>query len=216
MNVESDIGRVVDVRSERRAVMLGVFIATPLAVSLWYAIATMMPPIPNMDDPWNRLWFAIKCCCVAVLLCVVLGVEMVAHLRLNSSAINPIAGVETARMNVTQRCLRNTVEQTLIFIPGLLALAGYCANGRSMRVVLATTVVWIVMRFAFWIGYQIAPRFRAAGMLGMVQSMIVLLYVCDRFGREVAGVAGEAAIWAIFLGVEAFLVYLSFSRPSSE
>jgi hypothetical protein len=215
MSTGSDIGQVVVVRAERRAVMLGVSIAAPLFVGLWFVIATMTPPISNMDDPWNRLWFAIKCCCVAVLLCLVLGVEMVAHMRLNTSAINPIVGVESPRMKVTQRCLQNTVEQTLIFIPGLLALSGYCADGRSMRMVLATTVVWVVTRFAFWIGYQIAPRFRAPGMLGMVQSMLVLLYVCDRFGREVAGVAGEVVIWVVFLGVEAFLVYFSFFRPSS-
>ncbi|GLQ52187.1 MAPEG family protein [Dyella flava] len=216
MNVEHGFDHVVDVQAERRTVIAGVLMAAPIVTGLWWLIATQAPPIPNMDDPWSRLWFAIKCCCVATLFSLVLGVEMIAHYRLNTSAINPIAGVESMRMKVSRHCLQNTVEQLLIFIPGLLALAGYCTNGWSMRVLLASTVVWIVTRFAFWIGYHIAPRFRAPGMLGMVQSMIILLYVGDRFGREVGGMAGEVLVWTIFLGVEAYLVYLSFWHSSAE
>ena len=74
----------------------------------------------------------------------------------------------------------------------------------------------IVTCFAFWIGYYMAPRFRAPGVLDMVQSMIILLYVGDRFGREVGGMAGEVVIWAVFLGMEAYLVNLSFSHTSAK
>ena len=60
-----------------------------------------------------------------------------------------------------------------------------------MRAVVATTVVWIVSRAAFWIGYHRGPQYRSVGLTGMVQSMLVLLYDCGRFGYDVAGHRGR-------------------------
>jgi hypothetical protein len=38
--------------------------------------------------------FTLKCLCLAVLFCLVLGVEAVAHERLSSAAFDPLAGFE--------------------------------------------------------------------------------------------------------------------------
>ena len=62
-------------------------------------------------------------------------------------------------MRVNLRYLQNTFEQLAVFVPGLFGLAVYCTNGELMRAVVATTVVWIVARAAFLIGYhRSAPR----------------------------------------------------------
>lgn len=195
--------------TQRRALMPGVLVALPLALAAWFALYTWLPPLAGMESMGNRLAFALKCCCVAVLLCFFMGIEAVAHQRLNSAAIDPLQGAESPRMKVDLRYLQHTLEQLLLFIPGLLGLALYCTDGRTMRAVAATTVVWIVARYVFWIGYHKAPRFRAPGLVGMLQSALVLLYVCGRFGYELAGLPGALVLLALFAGIEARLVWLS-------
>lgn len=195
--------------SQRKTLMLGALIAAPLGAALWLGLYYALPPPAGMDTPWSRLGFAIKCACVAVLLCFFLGIEAVSHERLHTRAIDPLAGAESPRMKVNLRYLQHTLEQLLLFVPGLLALAFYCTDGRSMRAVLATTAVWIVFRFVFWIGYHRGPQFRAPGLIGMIQSALVLLYVCTRFGYELAGVAGAAIMLVLFAGGEVFLVWIN-------
>lgn len=82
------------------------------------------------------------------------GVEAVEHEWLTSLAFDSLARFETRRLRVNQRYLRNTVEQILVFGVSLFGLAAYCADGAEMRAVVATTVVWIVARVAFWLGYH--------------------------------------------------------------
>ena len=80
-----------------------------------------------------------------------------------------------------------------------------------MRAVFAATAVWILSRFAFWIGYRQGAQFRGAGLVGMMQSMLVLIYVCVRFGYELAGLPGAIAPAAVFACIEAYLIYESRS-----
>ena len=140
----------------------------------------------------------MKCFCIAVLFCLVTGVEAVAHERLSSPAFDPLSGSETRRLRVNQRYLQNTLEQILVFATGLLGLVAYCPDGSAMRAVLATSVVWILARFAFWIGYHRSAAMRGLGAPGMALSMIVLLYVAGRIGYEVGGFVGAAVPVMIF------------------
>jgi len=80
-----------------------------------------------------------------------------------------------------------------------------------MRWVVAATVVWIVARIAFWIGYHRSSASRGFGAPGMIVGMGMLLYVCARFGFEIAGSAGAIAILTLFAGAEAILTWTT--RP---
>jgi MAPEG family. len=198
-----------DLRAQRKTLMRGMPIAAPVALFAWLALRYGLSPLPDMQAWPDRLWFAIGCCCVAVLLCLLLGIEAVSHERLVTAAINPLAGAESTRMKVNLRYLQNTLEQLLLFIPGLLGLAHYCDNGASMRAVVATTVVWILARFVFWIGYHQGPLFRAPGLVGVAQSLLVLLYVCARFADDVAGIIGAVVVIGLFAFGEIYLVWIN-------
>jgi hypothetical protein len=190
---------------QRRAGMVAIAAAMPVALLLWLAIAYLVPPLTGMDSLGDRMLFTLKCFCVAVLFCLVTGVEAVAHERLFSPAFDPLTGFETRRLRVNQRYLQNTMEQILVFATGLFGLAAYSPDGSAMRTVLATTIVWIVARFAFWIGYHWSAAMRGLGAPGMALSMIVLLYVAGRIGFEVAGFVGAAILVMAFFAIEAFL-----------
>ena len=187
------------------AILREIAIAFAVATSLWLATYFLLPPLAGMEEPLPRLVFALKCGCVAVLFCFVLGIEAIAHERLRSPAIDPLAGYQTRRMTVNLRYLQNTLEQLLVFLPGLFGLAYYCDSGAAMRAVAATTLVWIVGRFAFWIGYHRGPLHRAAGAPSMMLGMAMLLYVGARFGNELAGWSGGVALLVLFFAAEAIL-----------
>ena len=166
---------------QRRTTLFGIAVSVPATLLLWWALWKYLP------DPIgaNSLRAAIQCCAVAALLTLVLGVEAVAHERLFTAAIDPLAGVETRRMRVNFRYLSNTLEQYVVFAAGLLALSLYA----SAKILVIVTVVWVVARWAFWIGYHKSPLMRGVGAPGMLQSMIVLLYVAYRFGSDAYGQA---------------------------
>jgi hypothetical protein len=99
---------------QRRAGMIAIAAAMPVALLLWLGIAYFMPPLAGMDTLGDRMVFALKCCCIAVLFCLVAGVEAVAHERLSSPAFDPLSGFETRRLRVNQLYLQNTLEQILV------------------------------------------------------------------------------------------------------
>ena len=77
---------------------------------------------------------------------------------------------------------------------------------------IATTVVWIVARLAFWVGYHRSAALRGLGAPGMMASMIVLLYVVWHVGEDIAGAAGGWILIGAFLALEAVL----FRTTASE
>jgi len=194
-----------DFRRQRASGITAIAISAVVATTLWFAIYHGISPLPHMDDLAARLVVALKCCVLAVLFCLVTGVEAVAHERLTSPAFDPLANFETRRLRINQRYLQNTLEQIVVFMVGLFGLAVYCPTGSAMRAVVATTSVWILARFAFWIGYHKSAAMRGIGAPGMALGMIVLLYVASRIGHDLAGLPGSIAPVALFLAIEAVL-----------
>lgn len=202
-------------RTQRRAGMIAIAAAMPLALALWLAIALLPPPLSGMDELAARTVFTLKCYCLAVLFCLVTGIEAVAHERLSSPAFDPLVGFETKRLRVNQRYLQNTLEQIVVFGAALFGLAAYATDGAAMRAVLATAVVWAAMRFAFWIGYHFSAAMRGLGAPGVALSMIVLLYVAGRIGYDLGGVIGAVVPVAAFLTIEVFLFRATLPRGES-
>jgi hypothetical protein len=196
-----------DFRRQRTVGIAGIAVASTLALGLWLGIDYLMSPLPGMDSLGARMLLTLKCCCVAVLFCLVTGIEAVAHERLMSPAFDPLAGFETRRLRVNQRYLQNTVEQIIVFAASLFGLAAYSPDGSAMRAVVATTVVWIAGRAAFWVGYHRSAALRGLGAPGMAVSMIVLLYVASRFGRDIAGTVGAIVPVVVFFAIEAVLFW---------
>jgi uncharacterized MAPEG superfamily protein len=183
-----------------------------VALALWLAIRHLAPPVPGMETLGARMVFALKCCVLATLFCLVTGIEAVAHERLQSSAFDPLGGHETTRLRVNLRYLQNTLEQWMVFAVGLFGLAAYSPGGAAMRAVEATTAVWILARLAFWAGYHRSAAMRGLGAPGMALSLIVLLYVAARVGGDLAGTAGTVAVVAAYLAFETVLFLATRNR----
>ena len=190
---------------QRRTTLAGIAVSTAVALALWWGLLTLLPGPKTV----NSLFTAFACIPIACLLTLVAGVEAVAHERLVTAAIDPLAGVETRRLRVNFRYLSNTVEQFIVYATGLVGLALYA----SSQVLIIVTIVWVLMRWAFWIGYHKSPLLRGLGAPGMLQSMIVLLYVAYRFGTDAYGQAAGIALLVVFAIIEAILFW-AVKRPS--
>jgi len=204
---------VLSTIKQRRTLILGVAASLPITILLWIAVYLNIPPISGATLPIDRISFALRCVAVAVLLGLLLAIEAVSHERLGGAAIDPLDGNETRRLRVNLGYLQNTLEQTVLFASGLLGLAWYCTSAGAMRAVVATTVTWIAARWAFWIGYYIGPRYRSIGLTGMAQSLVVLLYVCGRFGWEWGGLAGLGLTIGPIVAIEIYLVAVTRRPP---
>lgn len=211
-----DSAKPIDFRRQRGRGIIYIGASGLAAVGIWLTIAELAPTVPGMETLAARMVFTLKCLALAVLFCLVTGVEAVAHERLSSPAFDPLSGFQTRRLQVNQRYLQNTVEQAIVFVAALFGLAAYSPNGSAMRAVVATTVVWILARFAFWIGYHRSAAMRGLGAPGMAMSMLVLLYVGARFGYELGGIAGAIAPLACFLGIEGVLVWNTRGRADNR
>lgn len=194
-----------DWRKERKSGIAAIAISGAVSIALWFALMRFLPPLNGMEDVGARMLVALKCVVVATLFALVAGVEAVAHERLQSAAFDPLAGHQTKRLQVNLRYLQNTLEQIVIFAVALFGLAAYMTSGEAMRAVPAVTVIWVVNRYAFWIGYHRSAAMRGLGAPSMAVSLIVLLYVAARIGGDIAGSAGTIAILALFGAVEAVL-----------
>ncbi|HEY7006001.1 MAG TPA: MAPEG family protein [Sphingomicrobium sp.] len=196
-----------DWRTKRSSGMAAIAVSGIVSLILWFALTRLLPPLSGMDDLGARMLVALKCLAVATLFCLVAGVEAVAHERFQGAAFDPLAGHQTKRLQVNLRYLQNTLEQTMIFGIGLFGLAAYQDSGEAMRAVPAATVIWILNRFAFWVGYHRSAAMRGLGAPSMAVSLIMLLYVVARIGDDLAGTLGTVVLVGLYLALEAVLFW---------
>jgi hypothetical protein len=194
-----------DWRQERKSGMVGIAASVAISAIIWVALWRLLPPLSGMDAIGARMLVALKCVAAATLFCLVAGIEAVAHERLQSNAFDPLQGHQTERLRVNLRYLQNTLEQLIVFAVGLFGIAAYLDSGSTMRIVIASTVVWILNRFAFWIGYHRSAAMRGLGAPSMVIGLVMLLYVVARIGGDVAGTAGLVIALGLFFALEAVL-----------
>lgn len=119
-------------------------------------------PVPKSDEFKDKLTYYIRCCvfpCCVLLLLAILGV---ANKRGRSRAANPLAGREHLLM-VEKNFLTNTLEQTVLFLMIALTLTTYL-GASEMKALPVYTIVWLIGRILFRIGYGIHPKYRSCGI----------------------------------------------------
>lgn len=167
---------------QKKTIWLSILGGAGLAVVLWLAL-TWLDGYPGaIPDPGERVGIALK---LAVLPAgfLLIVVQVVALSRLVTGAVDPLTDGEPPRWRqVDMRVLMNTVEQSLIFIPLLLATAMVIRADESPWLIVLP-IAFVLARSAFWIGYRISPMGRAPGMaagfyinLGMLVLIIARIF----------------------------------------
>ncbi|MBI1208560.1 MAG: MAPEG family protein [Azospirillum sp.] len=158
---------VVDRISALRAKVAPLAVAINLASSIatWLAFWLLMPLFRGPGDPVGlaeRLAGGIRLAVipVAMVLATMIGVMAA---RVVSRSFNPIDDPESRLYRISQRVLANTAEQTMVFVPCLVALSTVLPAA-WLGVMVLLVGLFVCGRLLFWTGYLIHPYARAPGM----------------------------------------------------
>lgn len=141
-----------------------------ILVSLLYSIL----PIPaGMGNPFDRIIFTLRMNLVAALP-LFIGIVTVGNNRFLSEAIDPLRHAEDRATVINGRFVDNTLQQNFLFLVGTLALSTFL-EAASMKLMIALTLVFVLARIAFWIGYRIDPLYRAPGMAATIYMNLCII-----------------------------------------
>ena len=154
-------------------------------------------PLPNSSDLPAKMLYTFRCLLFPCLFLLV-AIGMVGRRRALVGAVNPLTGNEAA-MELSKKCLKNTLEQTLFFVVFSLFLTNLL-DREEMKFILLAAIVYVAARVLFWVGYGIHPAYREAGIIAsftVVGTMLVMsIYlVCVRrfmLGTTAATVSSAA------------------------
>jgi hypothetical protein len=139
----------------------GVIIGTALA---WGLLFVFWPAASaGVAGAGDRLVLAAGLLVWPALVLLVM-VFAVALTRFVTAAFDPLKDPESPFQRSTQRALTNSVEQTIIFVPALLAAAALAEPG-DIRFAGVMTALFCAARGLFWVGYVINSFYRAPGMI---------------------------------------------------
>jgi len=141
-------------------------VALVVLYSLW--------PLPvGLATASDRLVYVVQANAIAVLP-LLIAVTVVGNNRFLSEAIDSTLNKENLATLINGRVADNTLQQYVLFVAATFALSVNLPPDQ-MRIVPAAVVVFVVARFAFWVGYRIAPLYRAFGMAATAYLNVGLL-----------------------------------------
>jgi uncharacterized membrane protein YecN with MAPEG domain len=165
---------------QKRIVLLSLIGAAGLFAVLWGLLVWLDGYPGPLPDAGERVGLALKLCVLPAGFLLV-AVQAVALTRLVTGAVDPLTDAPSDWRRVDMRVLANTVEQTLIFIPLLLAFAMVIKADESAWLI-ALPVAFVLARIVFWIGYRISALGRSPGMsAGFFLNIGMLVFVVTRF-----------------------------------
>ena len=132
-----------------------------MATSVWLLTQALPAPVLS-DTPGERLAYALRANMVAIIPFFIMLIT-IGNSRFLSDAIDPTRNAESATMDIDGRVSDNTLQQNFVFALATLAVSTLVPL-HSLQVVWACTIVFIVARALFWVGYRINPLYRAPGM----------------------------------------------------
>ena len=128
-------------------------------------------PAPQSGDFSTKILFTFRCFLFPGIF-LWLAILKVGWDRIKLGALNPLGGNEHL-IQLSKTRLMNTLEQTVIFIVQSVLLTTILER-EEMKFVFLYTMVFVVGRIVFWIGYGINPLYRRYGtQMTLVSSVIV-------------------------------------------
>ena len=146
---------------DQTTVAIGALSGVAAMVLLVWLLSNAIDPPTIADTAGERIAYALRWAVVAALPFLVM-LAAIGNARFTSEAIDPTLGKDSPKMIVDGRVADNTLQQLVLFLVGMLALAVTLPVQR-LSIVAALSITFVVMRLAFWIGYRVKPVYRAFG-----------------------------------------------------
>jgi uncharacterized MAPEG superfamily protein len=122
----------------------------------------------------DRIALVIKVAVFAILPAV-LAICIVAAQRLDPSMWVGRMAKPNSALDINTRFILNSFEQFILFFIGMAALALYCPL-KEARTLIILTILFVLGRILFWVGYHYNPYVRAFGF-GLTFYPMVAVYL---------------------------------------
>lgn len=211
------LNRANPLRGNRQRAILagGATGSCAIAAGLWIALLRA-PQSFYVNTPMSGIGFALQAIAVAALFGPMLAVEAVSHERLTTTGVDPLSGYTSRSFEVDQLFLRGNIEQWVLFAAGVLALAGTLSTASAAPAVTLATLIWIGGRLVFRVGYIFGSCYRGFGLCAHAQSLIILLFVTDRWAWAIEGLAGRLGAIGLFASAEMLLIARAVTAGKEE
>jgi uncharacterized membrane protein YecN with MAPEG domain len=169
-------GKEAGMRQEQKVVAIGAASGVAvMALSVWLLTGAL--PAPAIEDTAAaRLAYGLKANVVALVPFFVMLIT-IGNKRFLSDAIDPTRHAESAAMEIDGCVADNTLQQNFVFAVASLAVSTL-VQPQNLQVVWACTIVFVVARCVFWMGYRVHPLYRAPGMSSTAyMNLGMILYV---------------------------------------
>jgi len=162
-------------KKEQKIVAAGASTGIVAMVAMLVLLPAIMPVLPVAADAGDRLGFAAKWIALAAAP-LIAAIGAVGNARFASDAIDPTAKLESRETVIDGRVADNTTQQFLLFGAAALSVAA-ASRGDQLGLVAAAALIFVICRFAFWIGYRVHPLYRAFGFSSTFYLNLVLFGV---------------------------------------
>ena len=160
---------------QQKAVVGSAIVAVIFSTILTLIAYFLIPwSLPILNTPEKRLIFTLRCQVFPALM-LFAGIVAVSSCRFSSAAINPLVGSESPLMRVHLRYVRNTLEQFVLFFVASLALSTFL-DSYNIKLIPILTVMFVLGRIAFWVGYVHDPMDRGLGMAVTLYPTVAILF----------------------------------------
>jgi len=147
---------------DQKIVAMGAASGIAAMIASVFILYQLWPANPSLATVASRLAYTLQANAFAILP-LLIGIIAVGNGRFLSEAIDPTLQKEDRGMQINGLVVENTLQQSLMFLVGTLALS-VNVTASQMRAIPAVAIVFVVARIAFWVGYRINPLYRAFGM----------------------------------------------------
>jgi uncharacterized MAPEG superfamily protein len=160
---------------DQKTVAAGAVSGVLAMLAALFVLSSLRIALPPFADAGERLAFAVKWAALAAAP-LFFAIIAIGNARALSDAIDPTAGKESPAMVVDGRVVDNTLQQYVLFVAAALSVAAV-SRGDQLGIVSGAAIIFVVSRFAFWIGYRIHPLYRAFGFASTAYLNIILFGV---------------------------------------
>ena len=167
-------------KSEQKIVAIGAAFGVIMMALTVLGLSSILPT-PHAVTIAERLALVLQLNVLAIIPFFIMLIA-VGNSRFFSDAIDPTLHNENTRQEIDGRVVENTLQQNFVFLVGTLALSTVLPQS-WLQALYAVTIVFILARVAFWVGYRLHPLYRAPGMsataymnLGIIVSTVYLTF----------------------------------------